>query len=175
MKSLRQSRLDRLARRAKEKAEEREKEYKLTPKQRSQRNKKFTKQLLKVVKKLFNEKCPHGNRAGGRFCLQCRPDEIANQLREKWNPAPSFNLEVIPVNADEVYIPVTIKSNHITQTITNMQKNGFWYLLNKEPIFMMPEGIRCIIVKDMAQNPSSTDPEKTPLKEVPGMTLFAQQ
>lgn len=164
MKSIKQSRIDRLERRRKRIERVVGKQKNLTQNQKIIQENKFLKKIEKACITLGNNRCPHGLPFSGYECFSCKPVEIATRLREDWAPAPSYNLEVIPTSEEEVYVPVVVKTNHLTETLRDMQKNGFWYILHNEPMYLMPESIRCIIVKGMVQSPGYTDP---PVKSSP--------
>lgn len=170
MKSLKQSRIDRLARRQKRIRRAVEKEAELTPKQRYERDRKrgqsFAKKLIRSLKRGKNEKCLHGVEYSGAYCFACNPDTIASHIRDQWSPLDTYHLEVVPVDSSGMYIPVTVKTRHLTQTVKEMQENGFWYKIYKEPTFLMPQSIRCILVKGMAQSRGHSDPPVKPSPKV---------
>jgi hypothetical protein len=174
MKTIKQSRLDRLARRKKRSERIKEAEKKLTKEDRIKRDNAFLKKLKTAVIREGMNKCPHGFAFSGYECVVCRGDEIASRLRNEWRPVDRYELEIIPVDTDAMYIPVTVRTNTLTKTIKEMQENGFWYGLHHSPMFLMPQSIRCVVVKGMAQSLSNTDPPVRPSTSKGEQQKFAQ-
>ena len=175
MKTIKQSRLDRLARRKIRSERIKEAEKNLTKNDIIKRDNALLKRIEKACLKEGFKRCPHGLPFSGYECFVCRSDEIANRLREEWRPADVYNLEVIPVNSEGMYIPITVRTNTITKTLKDMQENGFWYGIHTDPMFLMPQSIRCIIVKGIAQNPGYTDPPVKPDSKVPERTRSSRR
>ena len=164
MKTIKQSRLDRLARRKRQLDRRIAFEKKLTKDQRIERENQFLQKIARQCEKEGMKKCPHGFAFSGFECLTCNADKIADRIREEWSPIPSYKCIVI----DELSasgggsLPLTIKSYGITKKIKEMQDNGFWYVWRGSPVFMTPGHIRVVILDGVVRNPSNTDPTETP-------------
>lgn len=174
MKSIKQSRLDRLNRRKHQYERLIAAEKKLTQKERILRNNKLLKKIAKQCMAEGLKKCPHGMAFSGYECMICSSDKIAARLRSDWLYQ-TYYAEVVPVDSDGMYVPVTIKTGNLTKTLKGMQKNGFWYSIDQKYIFLMPESIRAVIVTGTAQSPSHSGPEETNEPTKPQRTRHAER
>jgi hypothetical protein len=155
MKSLKQSRRDRLARRIKQAKEKAKADSLITEDEKIEIENKFLWRLAEACVREGRRLCQHGQPFSGFKCIDCHPDEIAEEMREEWSPTPIFKLLVYGV--DDSCLPVTVKTRGIAKKIMEMQNNGFWYTYKDKPIFMLPNSIKVIVVDDMVQNPDYID------------------
>lgn len=157
MKSIKQSRKDRLARRA---ARLLVKPTAKQLKKQKLKDQKGSKELVRKVNKELAKKCKHKFRLAGALCPVCNPDKLAKVIREEWLPAPVYVANIYLKGAeggDEIHVQQRVKTRNPTRTFMQMQKNGFWYTYKEKPVFIFPDMIRVIQLDDIAQNPWCND------------------
>lgn len=163
MKSLKQSRIDRLERKRKREERRQKAEARITKSQKIEQ----TNELLKVVAAACQrkglKKCPHGIAFSGYECFICRPDEIAKRLLEKWSPSRTFKALIYSGEGEsESCLPLDIKTRTISKKLKEMQENGFWYTWRGKPVFMMPGKIKVVVLGDTVRSPGYIDPPGIP-------------
>lgn len=156
MKTIRQSRLDRLTRQKKRAAK---------------KSKPFTREkllnlyrgLLKNITKRVQIGCVHGELDFGYCCMICNADKIAARLREKWYPTPVYKAYVfVQDDNGESALPLDLKTRYPTKKIKEMQDNGFWYMWKGKPVFMLPNQLKVVQLDDMVRSPDYSDPPMKP-------------
>jgi hypothetical protein len=182
MKSLKQSRLDRIARKKLRQAKAITRVIRETPAERDQRTKKFFKKIIESGIREQNKKCTHGGAWSGYDCCICNADNLATRLRDEWYPAPVYKMFVFMRNEGNPYgdgaIQLDIKTRNPTKKIMEMQANGFWYTWRAKPVFMMPGMIKIVQLDDRwvpVQNPWNTDPPVKPAPKESRQHLSAEK
>jgi hypothetical protein len=156
LKSIKQSRADRLERRRISARKAADIEKSLTEDQRVHRYNALLKKIEKQCERIGKKKCPHGFPFSGYDCLVCNADAIADRIREEWYPSAEYKLLIY--DGEPGNIPLTLRTRSLVKKIDEMQKNGFWYPFRGSPVYCAPGTIRAVVVDGMVQNPGYIGP-----------------
>jgi len=160
MKTIKQSRIDRLARKRKRHSLKLLRESRLTEVQKYKLAQIALRKYSKQIDQEANKKCLHGIGFSGHECLVCNADKIATQIRDEWSPPTTY--KILVYDDMDGCVSLTTTTRAITKKIVEMQNNGFWYVWKGSPVFFFAGNIRAIVLDGVVQSHGYNDPPTEP-------------